>query len=202
MTDVDAKRFPTVARYLEKHGGRLDRYPDCQGKGGLLRDVIETGALSDIAGALPAEVVELLRNPPPVNVWTSEMLMEVAFQALGDQHFRSAQEAEQWVFTQDLGRFQSRLYRLLMVVMSPESVLRAAGRRWEAFHRGTSLEVEAEKHNAMGVLRFPEWLYLPDSRINMCGSFRAALTAGGAKNAVVRLVEATATQHTFQATWE
>ncbi|NMB75353.1 MAG: hypothetical protein GYA21_09500 [Myxococcales bacterium] len=201
MAIVDANRFPTVARYLEVHRGRLDRYPQCQGKGGLLRDVVEEQLLAEVMDVLPPEVAELLKNPPPVNVWTSEMLMEVVFQAVGDLHFRTAAEAEEWVYTHDLARFQGKLYRLLMVVMSPIAVLRTVGKRWEAFHRGTTLDVQAEKNRALGFLRFPEWLYLPESKINMCGSFRAALAAGGAKQTAVRLIEVTSTQHVYEAIW-
>jgi hypothetical protein len=105
------------------------------------------------------------------------------------------------VFEKDLERFKGRLYRLLMVVMTPQGMLRAAGKRWEAFHRGTTLAVQAARGHAVGVLRFPEWLYLPDSKINMCGSFRAALTACGANHPVVQLTDATPTEHIFEATW-
>jgi hypothetical protein len=199
---IDEKRFPFLSRYLKLHSGRLDRYPQCQGKGGLLRDVAEEGLLADAMDDLPPEAAEWMRNPPPVNVWVPEMAMEAVFLAVGDLRFRSAAEAEEWVYTHDLARFQGKLYRLLMVVMSPIAVLRTVGKRWEAFHRGSTLEVQAEKNRALGFLRFPEWLYLDDARINMCGSFRAALAAGGAKNVAARLIRASATEHVYEATWK
>ncbi|HOX45305.1 MAG TPA: hypothetical protein PK668_17040 [Myxococcota bacterium] len=201
MGQVNARRFPTVARYLDLHCGRLDRHPGCQVKTGLLRDVIEGHPLERVERDLPAEVVELLRSPPPVNVWMPEMLIEAVLQACADEHFASQAEAEEWAFRHDLERFRGPLYRLLMVLARPESMLRAASKRWEAFHRGSSLEVEVQPNRVVGTLRFPPWLYMPEARINLAGPFRAALVAAGAEDARVLLIEAGELVQRYEATW-
>ncbi len=201
MGQINARRFPSVARYLDLHGGRLDRHPGCQVKTGLLRDVIERQPLARVEGDLPPELVELLRAPPPVNVWMPEVLIEAVLQACADEHFASREEAEEWAYQNDLARFRGPLYRLLMVLAKPESMLRAASKRWQAFHRGSSLEVEVAPGRVVGTVRFPSWLYLPDAKINLAGPFRAALVAAGAKDAHVELAEAGEEEHRYLATW-
>jgi hypothetical protein len=201
MAMVDPRRFPSLTRYLDLHGGRLDRYPECQSKTHLLRDLQAEGPLPLAPGSLPPEVEALLREPPPVNTWMSTMMLEAAFLAYADERFSSQAAAEDWVYRSDLLRFRGPLYRILMVLTRPSSMLRAAGTRWSAFHRGTSLEVETASERAVGTLRFPPWLYLPDAKINFSGSFRAALTAAGASTAVAELAEAGQDFHRYLATW-
>jgi hypothetical protein len=152
----DRARFPTLALYLDRVGG-IDALPACQAKASVLRELLNEHALGSLADrALPAALQAFVRQPPPMNVWVSEVLSEAGYCAAYDFTFTSAAEATAANVRTNLRLFQLPMYRALMIVMTPSLLLRAASMRWSAFHRGSTLTVrESAAHSALAVLEFP-----------------------------------------------
>lgn len=202
MASVDRGRFPSLARYLDVHGGRLDRFPHAQCKGVLLRDALENGKpLPDLEGAVPDELLAVIRVPPPVNVWIPEMLTVAFYAVIGDIWFHSAEEAQEWLFQKNLERFRSPLYRLLMAVVSPQMLFRGTATRWATFHRGSELRFEMVPGGANGTLKHPEHLYMTGERLGVDAPFRAVLAAANAKNPTVTATHRSPTELYLEARW-
>jgi hypothetical protein len=65
-----------------------------------------------------------------------------------------------WARQANRSLFASPAYRVLMAVVSPGSMIRFAARRWENWHRGTSLDPgEISDDGVRLTLRFPPGLY-------------------------------------------
>lgn len=196
----DRARFPTLALYLDRVGG-LGALPACQAKASVLRGLLGEFRLDTVPdGALPTELLTFARQPPPMNVWVSEVLSEAGFCAAYDFAFTSPLEATRANVQTNLRLFQLPMYRALMVVMTPSMLLRAASMRWSAFHRGSTLTLrEGEAHSALAVLEFPPHLFIPENPMDVRGALEAALIAAGGKDVSVVVHDATATSMVYRA---
>lgn len=202
METVDRQRFPTLARYLELHGGRLDRYPNAQCKGVLLRDSLDSGKpLPNLEGAIPRALAAVINDPPPVNVWIPEMLSVAFYSLVEDLWFTTREEAQEWLFRKNLERMRSPLYRLLMAVVSPQMLLRGSATRYGAFHRGSEFTIGAVPGGADARMTYPENLYLPGARLGVEAPLRAVLVAANAPNATVTVVHHGPTEMLIEARW-
>lgn len=197
--DLDRRRFPTVALYLDRVGG-LHKHPSCEAKASVVRHVVDDYGLHAVTDGLPSMMLALLRQPPPANLWISEVLSEAMLCAAYDFAFTSRTEAVAATVQRNLRMFQSPMYRALMVVMTPRMLLRATGPRWSAFHRGTTLQlVSGTEHEAVAVLSFPPHVFIPENPIDVRGGLEAALLASGGTNVSVVVEAHTSTSITYRA---
>ncbi len=198
----DRARFPTLALYLDRVGG-VAALPACQAKASVLRELLNEHALHTLPnGALPGALQALVRQPPPMNVWVSEVLSEAGFCAAYDFAFTSPTEATAANVRTNLRLFQLPMYRALMIVMTPSLLLRAASMRWSAFHRGSTLTVrESEAHSALAVLEFPAHLFIPENPLDVRAAIEASLIAAGGTDVSVSVHDATPTSMVYRATF-
>jgi hypothetical protein len=98
--------------------------------------------------------------------------------------------------------FRKPLYRAIMWVTSPRSLIAGAPRRWEQFHRGTSLEVTKDGRDFVDlVLHFPPRLF-NELHARMFGAaFEAAFEAAGALDCVTEDVKPGQTEAAFRVRW-
>jgi hypothetical protein len=198
----DRLRFPTLALFLDRVGG-LAALPECQAKASVLRELLTEHNLAALPdGTLPAPLLAFARQPPPMNVWISEVLSEAGYCAVYDLAFTSAAEATAANVRTNLRLMHSPMYRALMVVMTPTLLLRAASVRWSAFHRGSTLTVrEAAAHSASAVLEFPPHLFIAENPMDVRGAIEAALIASGGKDVTVKVDDVTSTSITYRTTF-
>jgi hypothetical protein len=198
----DRLRFPTLALYLDRVGG-LDALPQCQSKASVLREVLREHPLSpSVAASLPPALAAFAQAPPPMNVWVSGVLTEAGRCAVYDATFKSPDEARVANINISLRLFQLPMYRALMVVLTPSVLMRAAGGRWAAFHRGSTLTIrESTAHSATAVLQFPPHLFVRENPMDVSCGLEAALIAAGGKDVRVVLDDDTPTSLVYRATF-
>src|SRR5690606_31924556 len=93
-------------------------------------------------GLLPAEVAELLRDPPPANVWLPVATGRAAWLAVLDARFPYDDDAALALADrsyQTLAR--SSMYARLLHHMPPAVVARGTAYRWSAIYRGITVEM-------------------------------------------------------------
>jgi hypothetical protein len=89
-----------------------------------------------------------------------------------------------------------------MAVMSPGAMVRFASRRWENWHRGTSLEVEGVADEGVRLaLAFPAGLFDPLMQRMYAEAFTAALELSNAAFPAVTLVESGPERARYLARW-
>ena len=197
--DLDRQRFPTVALYLDRVGG-LHKHSSCEAKASVVRHVVDDYGMRAIEDGLPTLMLRLLREPPPANLWISEVLCEAMLCAAYDFAFTSRAAAVAATVERNRRLFQSPMYRALMVVMTPTMLLRATEARWSAFHRGTSLQlVSGGEHEAVAVLSFPPHVFIPENPIDVRSGLEAALLASGGTQVSVVVEAHTVTSITYRA---
>ncbi len=193
------ERLPTLATYLERHGGRLDRYPQCGIKAGLMRMALQRMTLPPLDG-LPEDFVRTLRNPPPVNVWIPEMHI-IALQCI-HADVTPQDAVESWLLEMNRQLLSSPAYSVLFALASPQSVLKGAARLWGVFRRGSKLDVVIDgPGSARATVTFPEYLYIPEAPFHHGTAFTAALLRAGAAKVSVAVEEHTPTSARYHATW-
>ncbi len=198
----DRARFPTLALYLNRVGG-LEALPACQSKASIVRGLLADHPLHTLPnGALPKQLQAFVREPPPMNVWVSEVLGGAIHCAAYDFSFKSPAEAAAATVRTNLRLFQLSVYRALMMVVTPSLLLRAASARWAAFHRGSTLTVrESTAHSAVAALDFPPHLFIPENPLDVRAALEASLIAAGGKEVTVVAEEFTATSMVYRATF-
>ena len=155
----NAGRGPSFERYLTGMPGGLDAHPGAQAKGSLVRNVLE-GQPPEVLRRLPAVLQPFVADPPMDSEWVPEVRLCALIHAVAEQRRYSVAEVLAWIRQRNLALFSSPLYRLLMSVVSPEAMLRHAGKRWGNFHRGSSLEFEGFSDDGARVtLTHPAGLY-------------------------------------------
>jgi uncharacterized protein (TIGR02265 family) len=185
---VNAERFPSVASYVAKLPAGIGSYPECSVKASVYRDALESRPLSQVdLLLLPPQVVELVERPPPVTMWVQETFSNAILIAILDRHFpkgRAGLEAfGEWTYERNRRLLTRPAYRALFLLLNPERLLRNVGSRWEAFRRGTRLELLASGPGwAELVVRHPPHLYSDATLYGLRGAFKAAAEASGGRN--------------------
>jgi hypothetical protein len=142
-------RYPRVAAYLAGLPGTdevagLDAHPSHRAKASLVHALLELTPWPE-GVVLPeglAPIRRLAEDPPPINVWVSEVHHFALALALADAHRLDAGELR------DAWRAQSRIlaekpsYSRLFRVLTPRQLLRGVNFQWSAFHRGLGLTLE------------------------------------------------------------
>jgi len=149
-----------LERYLAGLPGGLGAYPSIQAKGSLVRSVLEGQPIPALLERLPPLLRRVAADPPVGSEWVPEAHFCALLLAVADLRGMSDAEVCAWACERNRALFESPAYRILMSVMSPGAMVRFAGRRWENWHRGTTLEVEGiADEGVRATLRFPAGLF-------------------------------------------
>ena len=149
-----------LERYLAGLPRGLETHPAAQAKGSLVRSILAGQPVPALLERLPPPLRRLAADPPVGSEWIPEAQFCGLLLAVADLRLMSDEEVLAWSRARNRALFESPAYRILMSVMSPGSLVRFAGRRWENWHRGTSLEIEgAADEGVRATLRFPAGLF-------------------------------------------
>jgi hypothetical protein len=201
VSAIDPDRYPTAAAYVAALPSGLASYVDCTAKASLYRTVFD-GRPIDTTEGLPAEIVDLVEHPRPVNTWIPEVHSHALMLAVFDRGFASVDEFAQFAYDTQHKLFASKIYAVLMRWTSPKRMLATASQRWELFHRGTTLRIDdAGESWARLSLRTPPHLYDHVSRRGLTEGFRAALEMSSRFRCEIELVEDSPTVAQWRAAW-
>jgi hypothetical protein len=194
--------FPHVEAYLARAGG-LDAHPLCLAKGALVRNAFEDRPeLRARAGELPHGLGRLLADPPLAGEWIPEVHFVAFFHAVNDLLGLDDAGALARSRSRNRALFDSPTYRILMAVLSPMSLMRFAGKRWDTFHRGSQLEMSGAADDGVRVVvRFPPGLFDPLVLAAFGTAFAAALELSGGRSPEVKLERVEAGAGHFRAVW-
>jgi hypothetical protein len=186
--------------YVDSLPAGLASHPQCEQKASILREAVTGIDVDALARALPDELAALVRVPPPVSNWVSEVKATAILLASVTACFGASEERFlDHVRMGNVRMLSSPLYRALFLVVSPARVLRGMSARWSALHRGTSF-VAVEDRTFR--LTFPERLMPPQVCRMRCVSMEVALALASATEPHVELVEVSDTHATFVARWD
>lgn len=203
---VEPGKLPSLSSYLERLPRGLDSYPDVVVKASVYRDSLASLSLDDCLGVLPDELRELVTHPLPVTAWVPEVRSLSILIAVRDRHFPQTEAGvdayEEWVFERNYRLLRRPLYRALFMLLSPERLISGVERRWSAFRRGTSLRVvERSEGRADLAITHPENLFDHTVRRGMCGAFRAASVAAGARDVTAEVVDVAERETRVRVCW-
>jgi hypothetical protein len=179
--------LPSYERYLAGIAGGLHAFPEAQTKGSIVRSVVD-GQPDAVLRALPEPVRGLALDPPIDSDWVPEVQFGALVHAVAAARGYGPREYLAWVRGSNRALFESVLYRILMTVVSPEAMLRHAGKRWGNFHRGSTLVLEGiADDGARLVLRFPPGVFDGLILAGFAEAFGAALEAAHARDPAVTI---------------
>jgi len=191
-----------LERWLAGLPRGLDSYPDAVAKGSLTRSVLAGQPTAELLPALPAPLHRYVTDPPMAGEWVPEAHLAALIHSVADLRGMTDGEVCAWAREQNRALFSSAAYRILMVVVSPGSLLRFAARRWEYWHRGTSLEAaEISDEGVRLTLRFPVGLFDGLLLRTYAEVFTAALEMAHAKAPEVHVEREGPGRATYLARW-
>lgn len=174
--------LPILDTYLRALPRGLDSYAGCRAKCSLLRALLDTNDRPVEWDGVPAPVRALMTDPPLASAWIPEVHFVAVHCVLRDRSTHDSESLQELTFRANRHLTESRMYTALTKVASPSLLLRSAGFTWGIIHRGTSLQVLAEKGRATVHLRHPDHLYDDWSHESACRGFVAVLEAAGARS--------------------
>lgn len=191
-----------LSRYLDGLAGGLDGYPAAQAKGSLVRTLLDGQPIVAFLHLLPPALQRAATELPLDGEWVPETHVCALTHAVADAHGWSDEEVLRWVHQRNAAMYSSPLYRLLMMVASPEALLRHADRRWSNWHRGSALEFQGfSDDGARLTLTFPVGLWDLPMLLAYRGAFTAALALARAERSSVELEEHRAGFARYRARW-
>lgn len=204
---MEARELPNLRRYIERLPEGLDSYPSVTVKASVYRDTIEALPLDDTLELLPDELRELVAHPLPVTAWIPEVRSLSILVAVRDRYFPQTEagldEYAEWVYQRNRKLLSRPLYRALFLLVSPERLMSGVERRWSAFRRGTSLRLLTKGPGmAELVIGHEPHLYDEVIRRGMCGAFRAAAAAAGARDTKAWILDSTERQTQIRVEWK
>lgn len=201
MPDWDADRHPGLAAYLAGLPSGIDSHPQCLAKSSLLRAVIdEVGGPRRIQG-IPAELARHIAEPEPPNAWIPEVIYVAAHFALQGESGIGDDEMLALTFRANKKLTESRMYRALAMVASPELLLRGAQVGWKVLHRGVSLRVHASERHAEITVRHPVGLWTELAHRSAALGFSAVITAARGRDPSVEVTESRKDGARFALRW-
>jgi hypothetical protein len=201
----DPSKFPRLAHYLAKLPRGLDSYPECQAKGAVLRNWLQDA--QSLAGSpLPDELLGYLTSPPSQSAWLPEVHLWAVVLAEVDAAAMSEARFMEWCRELNLRLLKGPVYRFVLVMLSPETILGLGASTFRGFHRGFGITVGKSAGAERGLL-FVQLDFPPHLIDELClkglgTAFEVALALGRARAARVTLVEAKATSACFAAEWD
>jgi uncharacterized protein (TIGR02265 family) len=191
-----------MERYLAALPQGVDSYPECAQKGAILSQALARLPGLRIEAPLPAPVRELLTSPPLPSAWVPEVRTTAALLAICESHFPSEAAYLEHALQANRALLGSALYRVLMVVATPQLLLRRAALRWEALHRGSRLEMErVENDRARASLTYPPGLFAELLVRSFATAFQAAVEGAGGQAVRCEVVAFGPTRTEYEVRW-
>lgn len=197
LPELDPRQYPRAATYLA--AGAMGAHDDARSKASVLRGFANEGTRR---GTLLADYRSVTGNHPDELLPTHWLraadivLFELMVaDALGsdDAFLDYAREANEALLS-------SPLYRAIIFVVSPATLVRGAQGRWGQFHRGIPLTGEVEGKEARMTLSYGEGLFPELIVREKAGAFAVAARAAGAKELQIELSWG-ARESTFDLRW-
>jgi hypothetical protein len=192
--------YPTLARYLAKLPGGLSAHPSCQAKGSVLRMYLDAYPLDASLPDAPEELLSL--GNTAAGAWVSEVHNCAASTLIRDVYFTRDDDFYAWLKKASGALFRKPLYRLLMMVASPNLVISGADKRFTQFHRGTKLTIQQDGQSAEVRMEYPPYLYDAFVLRQFSSAFEAAAEAAGALNCSSVWEETGRERAMVRMTWE
>lgn len=189
--------------FLHAAPAGIRSWPNLRSKAGLITNLVQHTPPRFALDSLPAEIAELLRHPPPPSLWIPGIYIQASMLAYADALHSTEESYADWVFDLSNALFHHPMYRFLMLVLSPERLLRGTAARWATFHDGTSLRVDIGQKRARCSLIVPPAFV--SQRIQLYSNITpmvASVAATGAKNARAESIEAEPHALRFTLAWE
>ncbi|HET9594834.1 MAG TPA: DUF2378 family protein [Anaeromyxobacteraceae bacterium] len=194
------RAFPRLAAYLGGLPHGLASYPGCQMRGTPVARYVDDPSVRAAAAGAPGVVLSILT--PPHAMWVPEVRCAAAILAVGDALRLSDRALADRMVEHNRALFRNVVYRALMAFLSPAALLARAPSRWDAFHRGTALEVvELADRTALGRLTFPPGLISGALVPSYGAALQAALEHCRAEGATLAAETVTPTSVTYRARW-
>jgi len=189
-----------LSSYLGGLPAGLDSYPACLAKGSVFRVMLEGAPLE--AAALPAPLRRYVREPPIASEWLPEVHLAGVILCAAEQRRLDDRALLRWVRQCNRALFEGAVYRTLMALVPPASLVRFSTMRWAAFHRGSTLTPGAVADDGVRVhLTFPPGLF-DGTMLRVFGAaFQAALELTRAPHPEVELEEMAPGAARFRARW-
>ena len=192
--------LPRTTAWLAGLPFGLDSYPECQVKGSLLRRLVKSQTLQPHAPRLPAELCTWLEAPPLVSAWVPEVHLFAMLHAVRDLVYDEP-ELHAFVSSGIERMISSPIYRIMFLVVTPKRLLHGIGRRWDQFHRGSTMTVMRDAGSTIDVcVEHPPDLYSATIRGLIAATFLTTVTAAGGRGYRVEAMhdESTATTSVFR----
>lgn len=194
--------YPRVDEYLGSLPGGLQAFPTYEAKASLVRFMVEVCPAPRDPVGLPPAIASLLLDPPPANVWIPEVHHLAAALALADHHGLDGRGLQTFFFEQSSALAQSPLYRQLLSMLSPSTILKTAHLRWTGFHRGLELEASATGDVSLElVLRHPPGLLTPLLAEAFVGVFAALASLSTEPGSELTLAALQPSRTTYRLAW-
>lgn len=191
-----------VDDYLASLPHGVSSYPLARSKMAGLSALV-SGFEDEIVEAVPSEVRAILRRPPPLSSWVTEVEAQCALVALRQNVFRDDDAYVSHARTRGRQVMNGPLYRAVFRVFSSSRVARLTQSAWGLFHKGTSNEV-IESHATHVVVRmhYPRHIFLPYVMRGFLSAGEEALKIGGAKGVRAAVVSMEDTSSLARLEWE
>jgi hypothetical protein len=199
--------FALLRQYVSALPEGLDSYPKALASGAIVLSLLldPVGRLP-LGIGLPSPLEGLICTPPAPSAWVPLVSLCALHAAVYDFAFADkggVRAYEEWTFQRNLQLTKNPLYRKILAVESPETLLASYNSgRWSAFYRGTSLHVmSAAKQSASLRLTHPAYAWPEINRIAFGAALRAALVIAHAKSATVTSRELSVRASHFEIRW-
>lgn len=204
---MDRDRFPLASAYLDRLPVGILSHPQCQVKASIFLDQHATRPLPDEdLERFPREVVELVRDPPPLSAWIPEVVAMTYLVGVREKHFPPPigdAEYEEWTYERNRRLLGGRLYRAVFLLVSPERLFRHVDRRWNRVRRGSRIElVEQRPGYARLTTHYPSFLHDESVAIGMRGAMRAVAELAGAKKVEITVPDVRERSTSFEVRYE
>lgn len=200
---MSAPPLKSMDAYLSDLPAGLDSYPDHRQRGSILRQFLEGRSAAELARRLPPTLGELVLNPPPLSSWLPEAHATAVYLAIRDLYSKSDDDFVEHCYQGNRRLLSGPTWRIMFLVVTPESLLRGGNARWAKMHDKVELRVEPkdEPGKVELELRFPRALVPPlMSRVHGSG-FRAAVEVAGGKDVAFALSSSGETASRLVGTW-
>ena len=191
-----------VDEYLEGLPHGVASHPRARSKMAGLNALIH-GFEGEIVEAVPREVQAILRTPPPLSSWVTEVEAQCALIALRERVFSDDDAYVSHARARGRGVMDGPLYRAVFRVFSSSRVARMTQSAWGLFHKGTTNHVIASNATHVVVqLHHPRNIFLPFVIRGFLSAGEEALKIGGATGVRGSVVSSEATSSLARLEWD
>jgi len=204
--ELDPRRFPRAAEFVEKLSHGLSSHPECRLKADIHEEISQEFPALVNAGGIPKTIEDYLRGNYK-DKWLPEVCGNCLILMVRDACFSSDEDYLDWC-CEYMGRlFQKPLYKIMMNVFSTSLIVMGAAKRWATFHQGSDLRAEPIKkvegrYQSVGSLTYPPHLFTGLIVPQLGSVYTAALKANKAEEPKVISKETSKTESMFFVSWK